>query len=139
MKLIISIQEKFQFIRKSASAESKGDTVYFDVNDKQNKRLLIYISIIFSFSLLDGFFTLKLIDNGGFEINPIMDFMLGISPSLFMMGKLLFTIIGISFLFVSRNAIFRPFSVRAYVLFPIFAVLYGAVVFWGYFLISVVS
>ena len=138
MKLIISIQKKFQFVRKNKSVGSKKDIVYFNVKDKQNKRLLIYIAIIIIFSLLDAYFTLKLIDNGGFEINPIMEFLLGISPSLFVMGKLLFTIIGVSFLFVSRNEYFKPFSVRAYVFLPIFAVIYVIVVFYGYFLNSVV-
>lgn len=117
-----------------AKSQKKHRFFKCNVKDKHNKKLLIYIPMILIFSLVDGLFTLNLIDNGGCEINPIMDFMLGISQSLFIISKMLFTIIGVSLLFVSRNNYFKPFSVHVYVFFPIFAILYGIVVFWGYFL-----
>jgi hypothetical protein len=137
MKHIISTQNKLPFSGNNKFYKLVKGIKFFKVNYKHNRGLLIYIPAIFVLSIVDGLVTLELIYNGGCEFNPVMDFMLGISPSIFMISKLLFTIIGVGFLFITRNIHLKSFSMRVYVLFPIFAIIYGIVVCWGYFLNSI--
>jgi hypothetical protein len=99
-----------------------------------NIKIMICILVILIFSFADGILTLEVINKGGREVNPIMDFFMGISPFFFMFSKLIFSIIGVSFLFVTKNMQLKPFLIRVHVLFPVFAIIYGIVVLWGYFL-----
>ena len=80
--------------------------------DKYHYKYLILIIGIIGLSLSDGFFTIYLLDHGAQELNPLMDYLLKISPWLFFSVKLMLTIFGIFCLLIFSNMYFKPFKVR---------------------------
>ena len=137
MKHIISIPNNLLILMKNRFHRSDRGNPTINVTYRHNIKIMICILVILIFSLADGILTLEVINKGGREVNPIMDFFLGISPFFFMTSKLVFATIGVSFLFVTKNIQLKPFLIRVHVLFPVFAIIYGIVVLWGYFLNSI--
>jgi hypothetical protein len=45
------------------------------------------LAVVFLSVILDGFLTLLLLDRGAYEVNPLMAYVLDISPSAFLAGK----------------------------------------------------
>ena len=80
--------------------------------DQYHYKYLILILGIIGLSLSDGFFTIYLIDHGAQELNPLMDYLLKVSPWLFFFVKLMLTIFGIFCLLIFSNMYFKPFKVR---------------------------
>lgn len=70
---------------------------------------LFFLAIgIMLFSSLDAFLTLRLLDRGAIEVNPVMAAMLGHGHVAFAASKMLLTALGIFMLvFLSRTRVFR--------------------------------
>ena len=63
--------------------------------DWHEPRWLAVAILIILFSTTDAFLTLRLIDHGAYEVNPIMRHLVGSSASLFAVTKIGLTIVGV--------------------------------------------
>ena len=63
---------------------------------------ILFISII-ALSSTDAFLTLKILDKGGKELNPVMDVLLEIDNSVFFLGKFTLTLVCLLFVLVHIN------------------------------------
>ncbi len=67
---------------------------------------LLLVVLLTVFSVTDAIFTLTLISRGGSELNPVMNYFLSINVTVFMLVKLLLTIIPGLFLTAAGNTLF---------------------------------
>ena len=83
-----------------------------------------FVLLLLALSLVDAAITLYVLDAGGTEINPLMDYLLSKGVAQFLLWKYVLTAIGLPFLLVFKN--FYMFGTRfrvGYVI-PTFVVLY---------------
>ena len=64
---------------------------------------MLCVVVLTLFSILDAVFTLTLLARGGSELNPIMNYFLGIGVAPFMVAKMLLTTIPAIVLIASSN------------------------------------
>ena len=83
----------------------------------------IIVSILF-LCVLDALLTLFLLDQGAYEINPVMSYFLEFGPFVFFTAKYSLTIIAILCLLMFRNIVVRVLKMRAV------SVLYGMAAFY---------
>lgn len=85
-------------------------------------------------STLDAFLTLRLLDRGAIEVNPVMAMMLGHGPLVFAASKMLLTGFGIlTLVFLSRLRVFN--LVRTGVLLTFFFSFYACLVCYEFLLL----
>lgn len=72
----------------------------------------IIVSILF-LCVLDALLTLRLLDRGAYELNPVMAYFLEFGPFVFFMSKYLFTITALLCLLMFRNIAVRMIKIRA--------------------------
>jgi hypothetical protein len=92
--------------RRMSARRGDEDKNYY-VDRYHVKYLLITIGVVF-FCLLDAFLTLGLVQKGGIEFNPIMDFLIKKNTVLFLVVKTCLTALCIIFFLVHKN--FRVFG-----------------------------
>lgn len=73
---------------------------YTDIYEKWVGAIFIFIIVL---SATDAFLTLKILDKGGKELNPVMDALLEIDNSVFFIGKLTLTLACLLFVLVHIN------------------------------------
>ena len=101
--------------------------------DNYSPRLLIFVLVILTLSLADGFFTLHLTDHGAIEANPVMAYFLDLSPWAFMSVKYLLTTLSVICFLILNNLYFKPFGIRVGRIFPAIIAVFLVVVFWQFF------
>ena len=79
-------------------------------------------------SILDAFFTMRIIDAGGSEINPIMGRLLDRGLFAFFMGKYVLTVAGIPLLMIFKNYYLFGTRFRVAYLFPVLLTLYAVLI-----------
>ena len=84
------------------------------------------ILILLAATILDGLFTLQLLDAGCEEINPLMNRLLHIGMVPFLLGKYILTAAGLPLLLIFKShRLFRTRFLVGYLL-PVFVMLYIA-------------
>jgi len=83
--------------------------------------------------------TLSLLNNGAYEINPVMAYFLKFGPFVFFTSKYLLTILPLIFLLMCRNIVIRIIKINARSVLYFIVVFYLAVVGWELYLISNVA
>jgi len=120
--------------RKKARREEEDRNYYVD---RYESRYFILISLILALCVLDAYFTLKIIDFGGKELNRLMLIFLYKKPISALIFKYLVTAVSIIFILIHKN--FRVFGkVKVCSLIDVFfsvyltLVAYEAVIFFNH-------
>ena len=112
---------------------------YFSV-DRYSPTIFTAIIVILFLSVVDALLTLFLIENGAFEVNPIMAYYLKIGPYSFFAVKYGLTIIGIFVFLLLRNIYLSPLKIYAgKLLYIVIAVLVSVVVWQLYLVFHIIS
>jgi hypothetical protein len=101
--------------------------------DNYGPGLLAFVLIILTLSLVDGFFTLHLIDRGASEANPLMAYFLNLSPWAFMSAKYLLTTLSVICFLILNNLQIKPLGIRVGRLFPAIIAMFSIAIFWQLF------
>jgi hypothetical protein len=120
--------------RKKARREGEDRNYYVD---RYEPRYFILISLILALCVLDAYFTLKIIDFGGKELNRLMLIFVYKKPISALVFKYLVTAVSIIFILIHKNFIvFGKIKVfyLIYVFFSVYLTLvaYEAIVFFNH-------
>ena len=85
---------------------------------------LIFVILLLIFTVIDGVFTLHLLDQGCEELNPVMGFLLTKGMVSFLVGKYILTAAGLPILLVFKNYPLFGTGFRVGHLLPVFVGLY---------------
>lgn len=97
--------------RRTTRREAESEPVF---SDWHHPWLFFLATGIMLMSSMDAFFTLRLIEFGALEINPVMALMMDSSTAVFASGKMLLTAIGVLLLvFVANTRLFNRIRVGA--------------------------
>ena len=100
--------------------------------------LLVICTMILALSVVDALLSVYLINNGMREINPLMGFLGGVNPTLFALGKIACTTVGvIGLVLTAHMKIYR--IVRASTVLYIFLFIYLALVLYQFGMVWIVS
>jgi hypothetical protein len=102
-------------------AEERQGTYFVD---RSPRRLLALILLLMVLSLVDGLLTLRLVESGAEEVNPLLRALLDRGPQSFLMGKLTLTALGLPVLLVYRNQRLFGTRIRAGSTLHVFVVLF---------------
>jgi hypothetical protein len=97
--------------------------------------LLTFVLMLLTASIVDAVMTVRLIDAGGNEINPLMDRLLGLGVLPFLLGKYVLTAVGLPLLVVFKNHYLFGRRFRVGYLFPVLLALYALLI--GYQLVLI--
>ena len=106
---------------------------YTDIYERWVGMIVISISCL---SAVDAFFTLKILDRGGIEVNPVMASLLEIDTTTFVIGKIMITSVCLLFALVHINFNVLKIIPMRYSLATIF-VLYVCLMGYELFLLSI--
>jgi len=97
-------------------------------------RAIIYSGLIFVLSCIDSILTLKIIDAGGYELNPIMDWLIAQGDTIFIVTKM--TIVGIGAFILAKLHDRMLFSISVIYISFAFVLLYIDLVAYEVILLS---
>lgn len=103
--------------------------------DRHSAVTLAVILTIIMLSVLDAIFTLKLLDHGAKEINPIMAYSLNYNPLIFFGVKYLLTSISIIIVLLNKNVFLFNTKIKADLLLYLFIITFAFVIQWELYLI----
>jgi hypothetical protein len=95
--------------------------------------LLAFVLMLLVASIVDALLTIRLIEAGGTEINPLMDRLLDFGVFPFLMGKYALTAVGLPLLVVFKNYYLFGTRFRVGYLFPVLLAMYALLI--GYQLV----
>ena len=119
---------------RRSSIRRREDSSRFILLDRYGSSYLAYILVILSFSLIDGFFTLYLIQNGADEAIPYWDLLIEHNQFVYLILKYSLTALGCVLLLVSGDVYVRPFKIQFKRLFPVLIAIYASVILWQFLL-----
>ena len=105
------------------------------VRKHYSPRLFAYIFFIILLSLLDAFFTLRLLYLGAAEINPVMAFFLQFGPTAFMAAKYILTAVCVVVMILGATRMGKAGNRLADRLFLFLAGSFGIVIAWELYLL----
>ena len=118
--------------RKSPRRQSdREDFIYVD---QYHPWLMAAIVLLLILSLLDGFFTLYLIEHGAAEKNPIMAYFLNFGVWPFMTAKFILTCSAILIILVFHKYFFHPLGIHVKVIIPASLAVFAVVICWQIYL-----
>jgi hypothetical protein len=98
--------------------------------DQYSPILFVTIVVVLFLCVIDALLTLFLIDHGAYEINPIMKYYLNVGPYVFFTLKYALTFVGIIFLLIFRNIVFRKIKLGVRPFLYFIASIYMVVIVW---------
>lgn len=107
--------------------------------DHYSPRLFCLVIVVLMLSLLDAFLTLWLIDHGAIEINPIMNYYLGLGVNAFVAIKYMITVVAVTIVVLSNHLFSRILRIQLGSLLKVFAGCFSLVVAWELFLIAQIT
>ncbi|UCE41166.1 MAG: hypothetical protein JSV17_17320 [Candidatus Aminicenantes bacterium] len=121
----------FKGKRRHARRKEEDQNYYVDRYDAKYLALVLSILVLCVF---DAYFTLKIIHNGGRELNPLMIKFLDRFPEVSLIVKYLMTVISLIILLVHKNFIMFG-KIKAYIfLYLIFSLYFFLVIYEVFFL-----
>jgi hypothetical protein len=121
---------KYWFKGNRSSPRRQEDRQFPQMVDRYSTKLCAVILFILGLSILDAFFTLILLEKGAKEINPLMDYYLKVSPTLFFCIKYMLTCSSVLLvLFIKDVYIFKT-KFKAKVLFFLLPIPFVLVIHW---------
>lgn len=118
----------------SRRAEDRREIVVFD---RYRQSLFVSIIIVLSLSLLDALLTLILLSRGAIELNPVMDYYLSHGPEVFLMVKYGLTGFSVLLIVLLNNVLRTRYGLGTKTLLHAFAAVFGSVVIWQFYLLSI--
>lgn len=107
--------------------------------DRYSYKLLMLILLIIFLSMCDGVLTLILLDKGAVEINPVMAYSLNHGPMVFFGVKYLLTTFSLLIILIHSNTYLFQTRLRTKALFGMIIIPFLLVIYWEFFLISLLS
>jgi len=98
--------------------------------DQYSPVLFATIVAILFLCVIDALLTLYLLNHGAYEINPIMAFLLKISPFYFFIFKYVLTCVVTFSLFLFRAVVVHRFNISTHSLLHVIAWIYVSIVAW---------
>lgn len=95
--------------------------------------LLVFVIMLLLASIIDALLTIRIIEAGGAEVNPVMSRLLSFGLGPFLIGKYLLTAVGLPLLVVFKNFYLFGSRLRVGHLFPVLLALYAVLI--GYQLV----
>ena len=123
---------------KRLSIRRREDNNRIFVVDLYSQKLFVTILAVVFLSITDGFLTLYLMGRGAYEVNPVMAYVLDVSPSAFVIAKYTLTCIASLIVLMLRNVVIRRTKYTTHVLLYCFAGTFAAVIAWEIYLIWLV-
>jgi hypothetical protein len=120
--------------KSSRRVEDRRRIVLFD---RYPRPLFIGTLAVLILSLLDAALTLVLLSQGAIELNPVMLYYLGHGPMIFLFVKYGLTVLSVFIVVVSYDALIQRYLIGSKLL-PLFAILFGGVVVWELYLLSII-
>ncbi len=105
------------------------------VFDRYPRPVLIATFGVLSLSLLDAMLTLLLIAQGATELNPVMNYFLSHGAQVFILAKYSLTVVSVILIVIAKEPIRTRYGVSTGILHS-FAVVFGSVVIWECYLLS---
>ena len=96
--------------------------------DRFSPALLAFLLMLMIASLVDAVLTMRLIESGGGEVNPVMNRLLEHGVLSFLLGKYLLTVIGLPVLLIFKNYYLFGTRVRVGYLIPLLVTLYAVLI-----------
>lgn len=109
------------FTPKRRATGRRGDEDHSSYVDRYTRRDVALLISIFLLNVGDALFTMRWLDRGGLEANPVMDFFLDIGPGAFLAQKCLVVGFWLLILLVHKN--FRFARAGLYASLAVYAVL----------------
>lgn len=123
---------------KRESMRRQDDRQKVILFDWYSPKLFVTILIVLILSIVDGFLTLFLLEHGAYEVNPIMAYLIDVSPSAFVAVKYSLTCMAALIVLILSNVLTRITRFSAHTLLYFFAGVFMVVVVWELYLISYV-
>jgi hypothetical protein len=108
----------------------KEDENELIILDTHGPWVIVLAVIILVLSIADGLLTLNLIGSGASETNPLMSYLIELSPYIYFFTKCFLTAICVIILILFRNYRSKILRVRVTNLLPMIAVLFIIVIFY---------
>lgn len=135
----ILILSKYWLIGRRGIFRREADRQLFHKLDRHSPKTFAIILIIIMLSVLDAIFTLKLINEGAAELNPIMAYYLNHGPLVFFWAKYTLTCGAILLVFLNQHIYILKNKVPMKVLYFVLIIPYALVVQWELFLIFTIK
>jgi hypothetical protein len=103
--------------------------------DRFATAILVVIVMLLIASLTDALLTIRLLDAGGDEANPVMAWLLNFGVQPFLLGKYLLTVFGLPLLLIYKNHYLFGTRVRVGYMIPFTLMLYGVLIVYQLVLI----
>ena len=129
------ILSKYHLTGRRAIARREEDREGSYKVDRHSSLTLAVILTIIMLSVLDAIFTLKLLDHGAKELNPLMAYSLNYNPLIFFGVKYLLTSISILIVLLNKNVFLFNTKIKADLLFYLFIIPFALVIQWELYLI----
>ncbi len=112
--------------------EDRQRMMYFDRYQPSHFSIIVLILL---FSVMDALLTLYVVHHGAVELNPIMDFYLGVGPYTFLFVKYGLTSAGVIILLLLKNVYMQTIRVHAGILLYFVLAAFLVVFSWQIYLI----
>lgn len=103
--------------------------------DRYTAMMLTLVLMLVLASLVDAILTIRLIEAGGSEINPLMSRLLDFGTFPFLLGKYVLTVVGLPLLIIFKNHYLFGTRFRVGYLIPALVALYAVLIFYQIMLI----
>jgi hypothetical protein len=133
----LPLLKKIYFKGMRVSVRRTEDRKRIVALDQYKPSLFIGILIVLSLSLLDAILTLTLIARGARELNPVMQYYLSHGPQVFLLVKYGLTALSLLIIVVVNETLITRYRIGTGTLLNIFAALFGSVVIWEFYLLSI--
>ena len=129
------IFSKYWLIGRRGIFRREEDRQMYDRLDRHSAKTLALILIIIMLSILDAIFTLKLINEGAAELNPIMAYYLNHGPLVFFLAKYSLTCASVLLVFLNQHVYILKNRVPMKALYLVLIIPYALVVQWELYLL----
>lgn len=120
-----------------ASVRRVGDRNRIVALDQYKPSLFAGILIVLILSIVDAMLTLTLVARGARELNPVMQYYLSHGPQVFLFVKYGLTALSLLIIIVLNETLISRFRISTGTLLHVFAALFGCVVIWQCYLLSI--
>ena len=129
------IFSKYWLMGRRGTFRREEDRLMSDKLDRHSAKTFAVILIIIMLSVIDAIFTLRLINEGAAELNPIMAYYLNHGPLVFFWAQYSLTCASILLVFLNQHAYILKNRVPMKVLYLVLIIPYALVVQWELYLL----
>jgi len=135
----IPIFSKYWLMGRRGTFRRETDRELYQRLDRHSAKTFALILMIIMLSILDAIFTLKLINEGAAELNPIMAYYLNQGPLVFFWVKYSLTCGSLLLVFLNQHAYILRNKVPMKVLYLVLIIPYTLVVQWELYLLYTIN